>query len=105
MAVTEIEITRSVAALVAEADEEIERDRLNEGASVERWEELLRAQLEEQFPGAAVRIRTVRAPRAGLDVAVRAGSAEEERSAREAVMRIAKDLGESGDWVVPEVGG
>ena len=105
MAVTEIEITRSVAALVAEADEEIERDRLNEGASVERWEELLRAQLEEQFPGATVRIRTVRAPRAGLDVAVRAGSAEEERSARAAVMRIAEDLGESGDWVVPEVGG
>jgi hypothetical protein len=105
MAVTEIKVARSIVGLVAEADEEIERDTPNEAASVERWEELLRARLEEQFPGAAVRIRTVRALRAGLDVAVRAGSAEEERSAREAVMRIAEDLGESGDWVVPEVGG
>jgi len=105
MAVIEIAITRSIAELVAEADQEIEQDTPNEGASVERWEELLRARLEEEFPGAAVRIRTVRAPRAGLDVTVRAGHPEEERPARETVMRIAEDLGESGDWVVPEVGG
>ena len=105
MGINRIVVTRSVAALVAEADEEIERDSPNDDASVDRWGELLQAQLSEQLPGADVEIRTVRAPRAGLDVDVQADSVEEERSAREAVRRICEALDESGEWVVPEVGG
>lgn len=105
MGITRIVVTRSVAALVAEADGEIERDTPNEAASVERWEGLLRAQLQDQFLGAQIEVETLRAPKVALDVAVEADSAEEERSARETVTRICESLDERGEWVVPEVGG
>ena len=105
MGISRIVVTRSIAELAAEADEEIERDTPNDEASVERWGELLRAQLAEQFLNAHIQILTVRAKDAGFDVAVEADSGEEERSAREAVRRISERLDASGDWVVPEVGG
>jgi len=105
MGINRIVVTRSVAALVAEADEEIERDSPNDEASVDRWGELLQAQLSEQLSGPEIEIRIVRASQSGLDVDVQADSVDEECSAREAVRRICEALDESGEWVVPEVGG
>ena len=105
MAVTRIEVTRSVASLLAGAEEVEDEDTLNEDATVERWTELLRAELAEQFPNTDVEVRTRRASAAGLEVAVEAGDADEERAARETVVRIGERLAESDDWIVPEVGG
>lgn len=105
MGIKRIVVTRSVAALVAEADDEIERDTPNEAASVARWEGLLRAQLREQFPRVKIQIRTMAAPKAGLKVTVEADTGEEERAAQAAVRRICEGLDDTGDWVVPEVGG
>ena len=105
MTVTKIEVTRSVAGLLARAEEVEDEETLNEDATVERWGDLLRAELRDQFPDAAVEIRTRRAPTAGLEVAVRTDDPDEERAARETVTRIGERLAEGGDWIVPEVGG
>ena len=105
MAVTKIEVTRSVAGLLARAEEVEDEGTLNEDATVERWGELVRAELAEQFPEADVQVRTRRATAAGLDVAVQGGGDDEERAAREAVTRIVERLAEDEDWIVPEVGG
>ena len=105
MAVTKIEVTRSVAGLLAEAEEVEDDETLNEDATVERWGELVRAELAEQFPEADVRVRTRRATAAGLEVAIRAGGDEEERAAREAVTRTVERRAAAEDWIVPEVGG
>ena len=105
MAVTKIEVTRSVAGLLARAEEVEDEETLNEDATVDRWGELVSAELAEQFPGADVQVRTQRATSAGLEVAVRADGDEEERAGRETVTRIVERLAEDEDWIVPEVGG
>ena len=105
MAVTKIGITRSVASLLARAEEVEDEGTLNEDATVERWGELVRAELAEQFPEADVQVRTRRATAAGLDVTVQASGEEEERTARETVSRIVERLAKDEDWIVPEVGG
>ncbi len=105
MAVTKIVVARSVAGLLDRAEEVEHEETLNEDATVERWTALLRAELTERFPGAAVEIRTQRSEAAGLQVEVRADDEAEARAAHEAVTAIGERLASGEDWVVPEVGG
>ena len=105
MTVKKIEVTRSVADLLDQAEKATDHDTPNEDATVERWGDLLRAELRDQFPDAEVEIRTRRAPTAGLEAAVRADDPDEERAARETVTRIGERLAEGDDWIIPEVGG
>ena len=79
---------------------------VNEDASLERWAELMRAQLSERFPGASVEIPTARTRDSAVpDVEVEADSAEEKRMALETVNEIAALVSAQEDWIVPEVGG
>ena len=105
MTIRSITVTRAVEALLEQGEEVESEETLNEDASVERWVELLQARLEEQFQGADIRVRTRRAARAELDIAVQADGREEERSARQTVRHIAEELAEGEEWIVPEVGG
>ena len=79
---------------------------VNEDASLERWAELMRAQLSERFSGASVEIPTARTRDSAVpDVEVEADSAEGKRVAIETVKGIAASVSAQEDWIVPEVGG